>query len=331
MSINILAIESSCDDTSAAIISDGKVLSNVVSSQDKHALLGGVVPEVASREHLRLIMPVVHKALDDAQISLREVNAVAITRAPGLLGSLHVGVSFAKSVSLAMELPIIDVNHMDAHIMANFIDDPKPSFPFLCLTVSGGHTQISIVRDYLNIEIIGSTIDDAAGEAFDKTGKILGLDYPSGPIMDRMAQQGQAIFTFPEPNIPNLDFSFSGLKTAILYFLKKEMDKNPQFIQQNIHDLCASVQQRIVSILMNKLSKAVDQYDIREVALAGGVAANSALRKAMADKRDTDGWNIFIPKISYCTDNAAMIGQQAYFKYKSGLFADQHIQASAKV
>lgn len=331
MSINILAIESSCDDTSAAIISDGKVLSNVVSSQDKHALLGGVVPEVASREHLRLIMPVVRKALDDAQISLREVNAVAITRAPGLLGSLHVGVSFAKSVSLAMELPIIDVNHMDAHIMANFIDDPKPSFPFLCLTVSGGHTQISIVRDYLNVEIIGSTIDDAAGEAFDKTGKILGLDYPSGPIMDRMAQQGQAIFTFPEPNIPNLDFSFSGLKTAILYFLKKEMDKNPQFIQQNIHDLCASVQQRIVSILMNKLSKAVDQYDIREVALAGGVAANSALRKAMADKRDTDGWNIFIPKISYCTDNAAMIGQQAYFKYKSGLFADQHIQASAKV
>lgn len=331
MSINILAIESSCDDTSAAIISDGKVLSNVVSSQDKHALLGGVVPEVASREHLRLIMPVVRKALDDAQISLREVNAVAITRAPGLLGSLHVGVSFAKSVSLAMELPIIDVNHMDAHIMANFIDDPKPSFPFLCLTVSGGHTQISIVRDYLNIEIIGSTIDDAAGEAFDKTGKILGLDYPSGPIMDRMAQQGQAIFTFTEPNIPNLDFSFSGLKTAILYFLKKEMDKNPQFIQQNIHDLCASVQQRIVSILMNKLSKAVDQYDIREVALAGGVAANSALRKAMADKRDTDGWNIFIPKISYCTDNAAMIGQQAYFKYKSGLFADQHIQASAKV
>ncbi|MCA0332881.1 MAG: tRNA (adenosine(37)-N6)-threonylcarbamoyltransferase complex transferase subunit TsaD [Bacteroidetes bacterium] len=331
MSINILAIESSCDDTSAAIISEGKVLSNVVSSQDKHALWGGVVPEVASREHLRLIMPVVRKALDDAQISLREVNAVAITRAPGLLGSLHVGVSFAKSVSLAMELPIIDVNHMDAHIMANFIDDPKPSFPFLCLTVSGGHTQISIVRDYLNIEIIGSTIDDAAGEAFDKTGKILGLDYPSGPIMDRMAQQGQAIFTFPEPNIPNLDFSFSGLKTAILYFLKKEMDKNPQFIQQNIHDLCASVQQRIVSILMNKLSKAVDQYDIREVALAGGVAANSALRKAMADKRDTDGWNIFIPKISYCTDNAAMIGQQAYFKYKSGLFADQHIQASAKV
>lgn len=331
MSINILAIESSCDDTSAAIISDGKVLSNVVSSQDKHALWGGVVPEVASREHLRLIMPVVRKALDDAQISLREVNAVAITRAPGLLGSLHVGVSFAKSVSLAMELPIIDVNHMDAHIMANFIDDPKPSFPFLCLTVSGGHTQISIVRDYLNVEIIGSTIDDAAGEAFDKTGKILGLDYPSGPIMDRMAQQGQAIFTFTEPNIPNLDFSFSGLKTAILYFLKKEMDKNPQFIQQNIHDLCASVQQRIVSILMNKLSKAVDQYDIREVALAGGVAANSALRKAMADKRDTDGWNIYIPKISYCTDNAAMIGQQAYFKYRSGLFADQHIQASAKV
>lgn len=331
MSINILAIESSCDDTSAAIISDGKVLSNVVSSQDKHALWGGVVPEVASREHLRLIMPVVRKALDDAQISLREVNAVAITRAPGLLGSLHVGVSFAKSVSLAMDLPIIDVNHMDAHIMANFIDDPKPSFPFLCLTVSGGHTQISIVRDYLNVEIIGSTIDDAAGEAFDKTGKILGLDYPSGPIMDRMAQQGQAIFTFTEPNIPNLDFSFSGLKTAILYFLKKEMDKSPQFIQQNIHDLCASVQQRIVSILMNKLSKAVDQYDIREVALAGGVAANSALRKAMADKRDTDGWNIFIPKISYCTDNAAMIGQQAYFKYRSGLFADQHIQASAKV
>lgn len=331
MPITILAIESSCDDTSAAIIRDGKVLSNVVSSQEKHALWGGVVPEVASREHLRLIMPVVRKALDDARVEIFELDAVGITRAPGLLGSLHVGVSFAKSVALALDIPLIDVNHMDAHIMANFIEDPVPDFPFLCLTVSGGHTQISLVRDFLDIEIVGSTIDDAAGEAFDKTGKVLGLDYPSGPMIDKLAQKGKNIYSFPEPNIPGFDFSFSGLKTSILYFLKKEMSQNPHFIKENINDLCASVQDRIVSILMNKLVKAKHHFNIREVALAGGVAANSGLRNAMQEMQMKEGWNIYIPRIGFCTDNAAMIGQQAYIKFKAGLFADQSMEASARV
>ena len=331
MSVKILAIESSCDDTSAAIIEDGKVLSNVVSSQDQHALWGGVVPEVASRAHIRLIVPVVEKALSDAGTGLQSIDAIAITRAPGLLGSLHVGVSYAKSLALALDLPLIDVNHMDAHIMANFIDDPQPSFPFLCLTVSGGHTQISIVRSHLEVEVLGRTIDDAAGEAFDKTGKVLGLEYPAGPILDKKAQQGEARFKFPEPNIAGLDFSFSGLKTSILYFLQKQLKDNPNFISDNINDLCASVQDRIVSILMNKLEKAAQQTGIKEVALAGGVAANSALRKAMEDRKVDKGWNIYIPKISYCTDNAAMIGQFGYYKYLAGIFADQSMEASARL
>lgn len=330
MSVTILAIESSCDDTSAAVLQDGKVLSNVVSSQDQHALWGGVIPEVASRAHLRLIMPAVAKALKDASSKLKDIDAIGITRAPGLLGSLHVGVTFAKSLALALNIPLIDVHHMDAHIMANFIEEPVPAFPFLCLTVSGGHTQISIVRDYLDVEVIGATIDDAAGEAFDKTGKILGLDYPSGPIIDRMAAQGSPVYTFPEPNIPGLDFSFSGLKTSILYFLQKETAINPDFIHENISDLCASVQCRIVSILINKLQQAVRQTGIHEVALAGGVAANSGLRKAMEEMRDREGWNIYIPRIAYCTDNAAMIGQNAYYKYLAGIFSGQDMEASAR-
>ena len=331
MSVKILAIESSCDDTSAAVIVDGNVLSNIVSSQEQHALWGGVVPEVASRAHIRLIVPVVKKALQDADTDLKTIDAIAITRAPGLLGSLHVGVSYARSLALSMNIPLIDVNHMDAHIMANFIDDPQPSFPFLCLTVSGGHTQISLVTSHLDVEVLGRTIDDAAGEAFDKTGKVLGLDYPAGPILDKLAQKGIAQFKFPEPNIPDLDFSFSGLKTSILYFLQKQIKQQPDFISENINDLCASVQERIVSILMNKLEKASQQTGITEVALAGGVAANSALRKAMEQRRDAKGWNIFIPKISYCTDNAAMIGQFGYYKYLAGQFADQSMEASARL
>jgi len=331
MSVTILAIESSCDDTSAAVIRDGRVLSNVVSSQEQHALWGGVVPEVASRAHLRLIMPAVHKALQDAGVQLGDVQAIGITRAPGLLGSLHVGVSFAKSLALALGISLIDVNHMDAHIMANFIEDPVPAFPFLCLTVSGGHTQISLVRSHLEVEILGSTIDDAAGEAFDKTGKILGLDYPAGPLIDKKAREGQPVYQFPEPNIPGLDFSFSGLKTSILYFLRRRIKDDPGFIAGHINDLCASVQERIVSILMNKLRSAVAQTGVKEVALAGGVAANSALRRAMEEMRDEAGWKIYIPRIAYCTDNAAMIGQHAYYKYQAGLFADQSMEASARV
>lgn len=330
MSIKILAIESSCDDTSAAVIIDGEVRSNIVSSQD-HALWGGVVPEVASRAHIRLIVPVVDKALKEAGVEVRNLNAVAITRAPGLLGSLHVGVSYAKSLAMAVDIPLIDVNHMDAHIIANFISDPVPQFPFLCLTVSGGHTQISIIRSYLDIEVVGKTIDDAAGEAFDKTGKILGLDYPAGPILDKKAQLGNPVYKFPEPAIAGLDFSFSGLKTSILYFLQKQVKADPGFIEKNINDLCASVQDRIVSILINKIEKAVELTGIKEVALAGGVAANSGLRKAMEQRRDDLGWNIYIPAISYCTDNAAMIGKYGYYKFLAGEFADQSMEASARV
>lgn len=331
MTVKLLAIESSCDDTSASVIIDGKVCSNIVSSQDEHALWGGVVPEVASRAHIRLIVPVVNKALDKAGINIQDIDAIAITRAPGLLGSLHVGVSYAKALALARNIPLIEVNHMDAHIMANFIDEPQPNFPFLCLTVSGGHTQISIVRSHLDVEVLGRTIDDAAGEAFDKTGKVLGLDYPAGPLIDKKAQLGQAIYKFTEPNIPGLDFSFSGLKTSILYFLQKQVKLDPDFISNNLNDLCASVQSRIVSILMNKLVRAAEMTGIKEIALAGGVAANSALRDAMKARQENLGWNIYIPSISYCTDNAAMIGKFGYYKYLAGQFADQSMEASARV
>lgn len=292
---------------------------------------GGVVPEVASRAHIRLIVPVVEKALTEAGVDVAELNAIAITRAPGLLGSLHVGVSYAKALALAGDIPLIDVNHMDAHIIANFINEPVPEFPFLCLTVSGGHTQISIVRSHLDIEVLGKTIDDAAGEAFDKTGKVLGLEYPAGPMIDKKAKLGNPVFKFPEPAITGLDFSFSGLKTSILYFLQKKIKEDPDFILKNINDLCASVQDRIVSILMNKIERAVELTGIREVALAGGVAANSSLRKALEQRRDEHGWNIYIPAISYCTDNAAMIGKYGYYKFLAGEFADQSMEASARV
>lgn len=330
MPLTILAIESSCDDTSAAIVQDGLVLSNKTATQDIHQLYGGVVPEAASRAHQVNILPVVEMAIREAGIHKNDINAVAFTRGPGLIGSLIVGVSFAKGFALSRNLPLIEVNHMMAHVLAHFAEDPKPQFPFLCLTVSGGHTQILVVRDYLDMELIGQTIDDAAGEAFDKTGKVLGLDYPAGPIIDRLAKEGTARFTFPEPKIQGLNFSFSGLKTSILYFLKKQVAENPNFIQENLADLCASVQDRIVSILMNKLQQAVEQTGIMEVALAGGVSANSGLRQALQHAGIQQGWNTYIPRFEYCTDNAAMIGITGYYKYLRNEFVQHDVSPVAR-
>ena len=330
MSLTILAIESSCDDTSAAIVRDGQVLSNKTANQEIHQLYGGVVPEAASRAHQINILPVVETAICAAGIDKTEIDAVAFTRGPGLIGSLIVGVSFAKGFALSRNLPLIEVNHMMAHVLAHFAEDPKPQFPFLCLTVSGGHTQILIVKDYLDMELIGQTIDDAAGEAFDKTGKMLGLDYPAGPIIDKLAKDGTPRFAFPEPRIPGLDFSFSGLKTSILYFLKKQVAENPAFVQENLADICASVQARIVSILMNKLRLAAEKTGIKEVALAGGVSANSGLRQALQAEGAQKGWNTYIPKIEYCTDNAAMIGITGYYKFLQGKFVGHEVSPLAR-
>ncbi|MBN8676940.1 MAG: tRNA (adenosine(37)-N6)-threonylcarbamoyltransferase complex transferase subunit TsaD [Chitinophagales bacterium] len=321
--INILAIESSCDDTSAAVIADGVVLSNCVANQEVHHQYGGVVPEVASRAHQASIIPVVEMAIHKAGIAKSDLQAVAFTRGPGLLGSLLVGTSFAKAFALSYQLPLIEVNHMQAHVLAHFAEDPKPKFPFLCLTVSGGHTQIVLVRNFLDMEFIGQTLDDAAGEAFDKSGKLLGLGYPAGPLIDRYAREGQPRFPFPEPVIPGLDFSFSGLKTSILYFLKKEVAGNPNFIQENLADICASIQETIVTVLLKKLRKAARQTGIREIAIAGGVSANSGLRAALAAMGEKEGWTTYIPDFQYCTDNAGMIGINAYYKYLAGEFCGQ--------
>lgn len=326
----ILAIESSCDDTSAAVIADGKILSNCVANQEIHRLYGGVVPEVASRAHQANIIPVVDLALKKADVKKEELSAIAFTRGPGLIGSLIVGVSFAKGLAMSLDIPMVEVHHMQAHVLAHFAEPPRPGFPFLCLTVSGGHTQIVIVKDYLEMEVIGSTIDDAAGEAFDKTGKLLGLDYPAGPHIDRLAQTGEARFSFPEPQIPGLDFSFSGLKTSILYFLKKEIKKNPSFIEENLADICASVQERIVSILMNKLKIAAEQTGIREIAIAGGVSANSGLRTALEETGKELGWQTYIPAFEYCTDNAAMIAVTGYHKFLKREFAPLDIRPVAR-
>lgn len=326
----ILAIESSCDDTSAAIVSDGKVMANCVANQEIHHLYGGVVPEVASRAHHANIIPVVDLALKRAGVKKEDISAVAFTRGPGLLGSLLVGTSFAKAFALSYQLPLIEVNHMEAHVLAHFAEDPKPTFPFLCLTVSGGHTQIVLVRDFLDMEIIGRTLDDAAGEAFDKSGKLLGLGYPAGPLIDRYAQLGQARFVFPEPAIPGLDFSFSGLKTSILYFLRREVDTNPQFIEQNLADICASIQQIIITVLMKKVRKAARQTGIRQIAIAGGVSANSGLRKALAEMGQKEGWSTYIPDFQYCTDNAGMIGVNAYYKFLAGQFCAQDVAPYAR-
>jgi N6-L-threonylcarbamoyladenine synthase len=319
----ILAIESSCDDTSAAVVRDGTVLSNCIANQEAHRQYGGVVPEVASRAHQANIIPVVDLALKKAGLTKEDVTAVAFTRGPGLLGSLLVGTSFAKAFALSRGLPLIEVNHMQAHVLAHFAEDPKPEFPFLCLTVSGGHTQIVLVRSPLDMEVIGQTLDDAAGEAFDKSGKLLGLGYPAGPVMDKLAREGNARFPFPEPAIQGLDFSFSGLKTSILYFLKKEIAANPNFVEENLADICASIQTCIVQILMKKLRKAARQTGIKEIAIAGGVSANSGLRSALTEWGQNEGWNTYIPAFQYCTDNAGMIGVAAHFKYMAGQFCGQ--------
>ena len=322
MSIKILAIESSCDDTAASVIIDGKIRSNVIANQQIHALYGGVVPEVASRKHQINIIPTVDKALKDAGILKQDLDAIAVVSGPGLMGSLIVGVTFAKTFAFSLNIPVIEINHHRAHVMALFIEDPKPEFPLLVMTVSGGHTQISIMRDFNDVEVIGKTLDDAAGEAFDKTGKLLGLDYPAGPIIDKYSHKGKAIFEFPEPKIKGLDFSFSGLKTAILYFVQKEQKRDADFVKNNIYDICASVQDRIVSILINKLVKASEMTGIKEVAIAGGVSANSGLRNELQKKGVELGWNTYIPAFEYCTDNAAMVAMTAHYKYLNSEFSN---------
>lgn len=330
----ILGIESSCDDTSAAVIQGSKILSNIAANQEIHNEYGGVVPELASRAHQQNIIPVVQKSLNQAKIQQKDISAIGFTRGPGLLGSLLVGTSFAKSLAMSLNVPLIEVNHLQAHILAHFIEDANPEppkFPFLCLTVSGGHTMIVLVKDYFKMEILGKTIDDAAGEAFDKIGKILGLDYPAGPIIDQLAKEGnENAFQFSKPKLERYDYSFSGIKTSVLYFIQKEVKKNPHFIQEHLNDLCASVQKTIVDTLMNKLEKAAKDFGIKEIAIAGGVSANSALRQAMHTKAEQLSWNIYIPKFEYTTDNAAMIAMVAQLKYERGLFADLSISASAR-
>jgi len=326
MTPTILAIESSCDETSAAVIRSGCILSNVVANQDVHLRYGGVVPELASRAHQQHIVPVVAQALQEAGVAKAELQAVAFTRGPGLLGSLLVGASFAKALGLGLGLPLIEVQHMMAHVLAHFIDEPRPNFPFLCLTVSGGHTQIVLVRSHLDMEIIGQTQDDAVGEAFDKTAKLLGLPYPGGPLIDQYAQQGNpTAFAFPEVSTPGLDFSFSGLKTAFLYFVQEQVKKSPNFVQENLADICASIQYTLVKVLLNKLRRAAREQQIREIAIAGGVSANSGLRAALHQMAEREGWQVYVPAFQYCTDNAAMIAMAAHYKFLAGQFTSQEV------
>jgi len=337
--VYILGIESSCDDTSAAVIHNDKILANIVAGQDVHRRYGGVVPELASRSHQANIVPVTELALSSANITKKDLTAIAFTRGPGLLGSLLVGTSFAKGMALGLGIPLIDVHHMQAHVLAHFIEGSnivegqgRPAFPFLCLTVSGGHTQIVLVKGHLEMEVIGSTLDDAAGEAFDKVAKLLGLPYPGGPVLDRLAAAGNPHrFPFPHPEIKGLDFSFSGLKTSVLYFLKSETASDPAFIENNLNDLCASFQHTVVSILVQKLVRASKEYRISNIALAGGVSANSELRTRLRETAAERNWKIFIPKPEYCTDNAAMIAMAGYYKYLKGDFAAQDVTASARI
>jgi N6-L-threonylcarbamoyladenine synthase len=332
MSPIILAIESSCDETSASVIRNGKVLNNIIATQVIHRKYGGVVPELASRAHQQSIVATVHEALDGSGTAKTDLNAVAFTRGPGLMGSLLVGVSYAKGLSLGLNIPLIEVNHMQAHVLAHFIDDPKPSFPFLCLTVSGGHTQIVLVRDYLDMEVIGQTQDDAVGEAFDKAAKIMGLPYPGGPMIDQYAQLGNPkAYKFPDTNMPGLDFSFSGIKTAFLYFLRKETANNPAFVEQNRNDICASMQQTLVNMLLNRLEQASLQTGIKTIAIAGGVSANTGLRKSLLTLGEALGWNIFIPAFQYCTDNAAMIAMAAHYKFLKGEFCSLDVVPLARM
>lgn len=330
----ILGIESSCDDTSAAVISNTKILANVTANQDIHREYGGVVPELASRAHQQNIVPVVDAALKKSGISPNQLSAIAFTSGPGLMGSLLVGTSFAKSMAMALDIPLIEINHMQAHILAHFIDNEgmaTPPFPFLCLTVSGGHTQIVKVKDYFEYELLGETIDDAAGEAFDKAAKIMGLPYPGGPLIDKYAQQGDASkFSFSKPRMENYDFSFSGLKTSILYYLQKEVKSNPNFVEENLNDLCASIQSTIMEVLFDKLEKAAADSGIKDIAIAGGVSANSALRKGLKEREQTLGWNTYIPSFEFCTDNGAMIAISGYYKYLQGNFSEIDVLAQAR-
>jgi N6-L-threonylcarbamoyladenine synthase len=329
--IVILAIESSCDETSASICQNGKILSNHIANQDVHQKYGGVVPELASRAHMQNIVPVVDTALKQAQITLEEVDAFAFTQAPGLIGSLLVGSQFAKSLSLALDKPLIAVHHMQAHVLANLIPEEKPSFPFLCLTVSGGHTQIVLAKSPNELEVIGETLDDAAGEAFDKSAKMLGLPYPGGPLIDKYAATGDPKkFVFAEPQIDGLNFSFSGLKKSLLYFLQKEKKGSPTFVADHLHDLCASIQATIVSILINKLKKAAALTGIKELCIAGGVSANSGLRKAFKAEGEIQGWKTYVPPFEYCTDNAAMIAITGYYKYLASDLSELSATASAR-
>ncbi|MFL0160865.1 tRNA (adenosine(37)-N6)-threonylcarbamoyltransferase complex transferase subunit TsaD [Aquirufa salirivi] len=324
--MNLLAIESSCDETSAAVMVNGELRSNIVSTQLIHTQWGGVVPELASRAHQKSIIPVVHEALQKANINKNELNAIAFTRGPGLLGALLIGTSFAKALALSLDIPLIEVNHMEAHVLAHFIEDPKPRFPFLCLTVSGGHTQLVWVKSPLKMEVIGETQDDAVGEAFDKTAKLIGLPYPGGPMIDKLAKEGNPHrFPFPLGEMPGLDFSFSGIKTAILYFLQKEQKNNPQFIEENKADICASVQKTLIDMLLRKVKKAMKEKNCQQIAIAGGVAANSGLRNGIQELGAQQNWEVFIPAFSYCTDNAGMIAMAGHFKAEAGIFCGQDV------
>jgi N6-L-threonylcarbamoyladenine synthase len=333
--VYILAIESSCDDTSASVICNDKILSNTVANQAIHAEYGGVVPELASRAHQQNIVPVVHQAIQKANIDKKDLNAIAFTRGPGLMGSLLVGTSFAKSLALSLKIPLLDINHMQGHVLAHFIDEkdtPKPSFPFLCLTISGGHTQIVKVENYFEMIVLGGTIDDAVGEAFDKSAKILNLSYPGGPLIDKHAKKGNPnAYTFTKPRVGPLDFSFSGLKTAFLYFIQKEEKTNPNFIQENLHDICASLQHTIVTILMDKLKNAVKETGIKQVAIAGGVSANSEIRKRLKETESKYNWITYIPKFEYTTDNAGMIAIAGYYKYLDKNYSNSSISANARL
>lgn len=329
--VTILAIESSCDETSCAICRDGMILSNIIAGQAVHEQYGGVVPELASRAHMQNIVPVVDAALKKAGCSPSALTAIAFTQSPGLIGSLLVGAQFAKSLALALDIPLLAVHHMQAHVLANLIPAERPDFPFLCLTVSGGHTQIVLCQSPLQMEVIGETLDDAAGEAFDKSAKLLGLPYPGGPLIDKYAREGNpAAYSFPEPQIPGLNFSFSGLKTAILYFLREQTDRDPDFVQKNLADICASIQGRIISILLNKLKRAARETGVRHLCIAGGVSANSGLRNAFRQLGQEQGWQTFIPPFEYCTDNAGMIAITGYYKYLAGQTAALSVSASAR-
>ena len=333
--IYILGIESSCDDTSASVICNGKILSNVVANQEIHTKYGGVVPELASRAHQQNIVPVIQQAIQQANIDKKDLNAIAFTRGPGLMGSLLVGTSFAKSLSLALDIPLIAVNHMQGHVLAHFIEEEnhkKPPFPFICLTISGGHTQIVKITNHFEMGVLGETLDDAVGEAYDKSAKILGLPYPGGPLVDKYARLGNPkAYKFTKPRVDDLNFSFSGLKTGILYFIQKQVKENPNFIEEHLNDICASIQHTIVEILFDKLKLAVKQTGIKHIAIAGGVSANSEIRKVLKETETKFGWTTYIPKFEYTTDNAAMIAIVGYLKYLDDDFSKETVAATARL